>query len=177
LISIRQDDLVRLALDHLHPVVTSQFQDHRSNAIDPTAMCWKVGSEGILMHSFDFHPLVIHPRSGPPAADRVDHPLLGRLGFGLKEISIVRDSRAYAQCRLVEDDAPHPLQPGGDVSIAKWAALHTGVFQRLLFRNQMRLIATEQPSALWDEVGTQASAAVLRILGALAQIGPQARSA
>jgi hypothetical protein len=41
----------------------------------------------------------------------------------------------------------------------------------------MRLYATDKPSMLWDEVGAQAAPAVLRILGALAQVAPQARSA
>ena len=175
-ISIRQEDLVRFALDHLHPVSLGQIQAAGSANLDPSAMCWRIGSEGILMHAFDFTPLAIHPRSGAPAADRVDHPLLGTLGFGAGEISIVRDSRAYTQCQLLDDDAAG-AERGTDIDIARWAAANTGTFQRLLFRNEIRLLATDKPSPRWEEVGTVASAEALRVLGAITGADPQLRRA
>jgi hypothetical protein len=176
-ISIRQEDLARFALDHLHPATLSQFHGIGSGWFDPSALCWSVGSEGILMHAFDFTPLAIHPRSGPPAADRVDHPLLGGLGFGVSEISIVRDSRAYMQCRLADDEEEGGLVPRADGAAVQWAADRTGTFQRLLFGNQIRLLATDNPSAHWDEVGAVALAEVRRLLGQVIRTPPQVRRA
>jgi hypothetical protein len=177
IISIRQEDLARFALDHLHPVTLSQFHGIGSGWFDPSALCWSLGAEGILMHAFDFTPLAVHPRSGPPAADRVDHPLLGSLGFGVSEISIVRDSRAYMQCRLADDDEESGLVQRSDSAVAQWAAAHTGVFQRLLFRNAIQLMATADLSPRWQEAASVAAVEVRRVLGQLAATQPQSRRA
>lgn len=175
ILSINPPDLVRLALDHLHPLARAQFHD-TARQIDPATLCWRIGTEGVLMHAFDYYPLVIYPHAGAPSAAPVDHPVLGPLGFGANEISIIRDSKVLVQCQLSDDDTAAPLVPRRDpAAIAAWAAANTGSFSRLVFRNEIRMLAVETPSPQWNAVSANASGAVLEILAALALLEPKAR--
>lgn len=175
-LSMAPDDLVRLALGHLHPLTLAQLRDGDDDQMDSSTLCWRVADEGVLVHAFDYVPVMLYPRAAR-AADAVDHPLLGPLGFGPNEISIIRDSKAFVQCQLSDETATAPLVPRGDAAaIADWAAKSTGVFQRLLFRNEIRLLATRAPSGRWDEVAKSATAEAACILGALGTAHPPPRA-
>jgi hypothetical protein len=177
-LSISAADLVGFALEHPHPLTVAQFRDEESDRMDPAAMSWRVGDEGVLMHAFDYAPIVIYPRDEPPAADAVDHPVLGSQGFGPHEISLVRDSKAFVLCQLDDEGDTAPLVPRGDAAaVAEWAAAHSSSFQRALFKHEIRLVATDTPSKRWDEVALIANAEVVRVLGALSRVEPQPRRA
>lgn len=177
-LSINPHDLVALALDHLHPLALAQFRDLPGSMMDPETLCWRVGDEGVLVHAFDYRPIMIYPRDGGRPTDAVDHPVFGPLGFSLNEISIIRDSKAFVQCQLSDEREEASMLPAGDASaIAVWAAAHTGAFQRLMIRNEIRLLATDTPSRHWDEVSALAKAEVARILDALEAASPQPRRA
>lgn len=176
-LSIDQRELVRLALDHLHPLARAQFPEAGEERADPSTLCWQVGDEGVLIHAFDYYPLVIHP-GGAASGERVDHPLLGSLGFGPNEISIIRDSKVLVVCQLSGDDVALPLLPGRDPMLfTAWAARNAGAFSRAVFRNEIRLLAVETPSPRWQAVPAQASSTVLEILAGLEAAGSGARSA
>lgn len=131
----------------------------------------------MLIHAFDYYPLVIHP-GGAASGERVDHPLLGSLGFGPNEISIIRDSKVLVVCQLSGDDVALPLLPGRDPMLfTAWAARNAGAFSRAVFRNEIRLLAVETPSPRWQAVPAQASSTVLEILAGLEAAGSGARSA
>jgi hypothetical protein len=177
-LSIGPDELVGLALATLHPLALAQFRDPAGDRMDPSTLCWRVADEGAVVHAFDYHPVVLYPRGEPPAPDAVDHPLLGSLGFGPNEISIIRNSHVFALCQLSDEREVAPPLPAGSATVAEWAATHTGVFQRLLFRNEIRLYATDKPSSpQWEQVGALASAETLRVLEALAHGDQQLRRA
>jgi hypothetical protein len=177
-LSINPHDLVALALDHLHPLTALQFRDRVGPLMDPETLCWRVGDEGALVHAFDYAPIMIFPRDDGTAPDPVDHPLFGPLGFSANEISIIRDSKAFVQCQLSDESDEAALPPPGDAAaIAAWAKTHTGAFQRLMFRNEIRLLATDTPSRHWGEVAAAANAEVLRILAGIEQASPQPKRA
>lgn len=172
-LSIGPEELVALALEHLHPAAQAQFRDRPGAGEDPSTLCWRVGDEGVLMHAFDYHPVMIYPRAAA-VADAVDHPLLGPLGFGPNEISIIRDSKAFVQCQLSDEIEPSAWQAA---DVVDWAQSHAGAFQRLLFRNEIRLLATDTPSRRWDAVAAVATAEAARILNSLAHPVPASRRA
>lgn len=177
-LSINPEELVALAIDHLHPLTSAQLRNQPGDATDPETLCWRVGDEGVLVHAFEYPPIMIFPRGHGRALDAVDHPVFGPLGFSPREISIIRDSSVFVQCKLSDENEKASLIPAGDAAaVAAWAAAHTGVFQRLMFGNEIRLFATATPSKRWDEVAATASAEATRIMSALGQAPPQARRA
>ena len=176
ILSIRREDLVRLALRHPHAIAGAQLAD-AAGPVDPATICWKVGSEGALLHSLDLYPLVIYPRDGHVAPDRVALPLLGDLGFGDSEIGIMRDT-AYVQCQLSDDDVTVPLLPERDATaIGAWAAAHATATARRMFATSIRLYASGKRSSLWNAVEAEAAATVAAILTAADAAAPEQRRA
>jgi hypothetical protein len=167
ILSIRPEVLVRLALEHLHPLARTQFVDGGEEAADPDTFCWKVGAEGALMHTFDLHPTLIYPRDGEPAANPVDHPILGPLGFADGEIGMIRDSSAFVQCQISDDDAVAPLLPSRDTAaIGAWAAANRTSYGHRMIGNSIRLYATLGRSELWTAAEAAAAPIVREIFAA-----------
>ncbi len=179
ILSIRREDLVRLALQHPHPIARAQFGDADAGGVDPATLCWKVGTEGVLMHSLDLYPVMVYPRDDHVAPDRIDLPLLGDLGFGDSEIGVMRDTSAYVQCQISDDDAAAPLLPERDTAaIGAWAAAHAPASARRMFANNIKLYASTKRSSHWNAVEAEAAATVAAILAAAdAATVPQTRRA
>jgi hypothetical protein len=175
-LSISPGDLVAFALQHLHPASLAKFRYAGADRSDPSTLCWRAGDEGALVHAFDYYPVMLYPRAAS-APDPVDHALLGALGFGANEISIIRDSKAFVQCQMSDEAESTPSPPRDAAAVAAWALANTGNFQRMLFRNEIRLLATDTPSKRWDAVAAVASAEVMSILGTLTRTAPASRRA
>ena len=61
ILSIRARPLMRLALNHLHPVTESQFVDAVNFTTHPSFLRWRLGTNGCLTHCWHLFPLFIHP--------------------------------------------------------------------------------------------------------------------
>lgn len=59
-------ELVRLALDHLHPIIKAEFHDADPFSTGPVNLYHKVGDEGYVTHNLHMHVLMIYPRKPVP---------------------------------------------------------------------------------------------------------------
>ncbi len=161
LLSIGARELARLALEHLdaEPVAGGD-----ALLLDPLALGWRVGAEGMIVHSLEPYPVVVHPRPGLAPAPRIaDDAFLGGAGLAEKEISVVTDASALMVCRLADDSGSRA--PVGDIAaFARWAAAHAGAYRREVFKAPIKFAAQASPGPLWSAVAAKASTAVLEIL-------------
>ena len=168
ILSILPGELVELALQHLHPAAQAQFRNQGGEGTDPSTLCWRVGDEGVAIHAFNYHPLLVHARLTGGGLTTADHPLLGGLGIAADEVALIRNSKPIVQCRL----AGRGEIGGGPIcrdvdDIAAWAAGNARPFHRLLFQAQARLFPRRPTSALWKAVADEAAQTAQQILGAL----------
>ena len=61
-ISLKPRELVKLAVEHLHPISQSYFLDSPVYNARPSHLYWHVSGEGILIRAFHQHPLMLRPR-------------------------------------------------------------------------------------------------------------------
>lgn len=59
-------ELVRLALDHPHPITKALFHDADPFSTGPANLYHKVGGEGYVAHNLHLHVLMIYPRKPVP---------------------------------------------------------------------------------------------------------------
>jgi hypothetical protein len=162
LLSVGSEELIRLAMAHLHPAAVSQLPGAEQDLVDPDALLWPVEHEGLVIHAFAFDPVLIHPRHPPqPPFD----DLLASCGLRQEEIGVFRESAPFVQCRLTSSIERAPTTCRGD--FAAWVAASTAPFQRLMFRHVMRLSAVQARGPRWAAVEAMAGARVKQLLDAV----------
>lgn len=91
--AISSRDLVKLALQHLHPYSRSLFWDAAETNFSPSHFYWNVPDEGMLLRCFHLHPFAVNPQlRGQSVAITVDHDYFSRACPNLSDTYIVEDS-------------------------------------------------------------------------------------
>jgi hypothetical protein len=170
MLSIRSDELVRLAMEYTHLTMASQAPGTDADFVDPGAMLWPIDNEGFIMHAFAFDPVLIYPRRAPETGG-FDALLFGS-GLNEKEVGVFNDSAPFVQCRLSARAEPGPLIRRSD--LAAWAVASTSPFQRAIFRCRTRFSLSRARSANWRAAEAVADAGASQVL---AKIDPTARLA
>jgi hypothetical protein len=153
LISARSDgavppgDLVRLALDHMHPYYRAWYWDAPQFNRNPANVFWRTGDSGMVIRAFHLHPLMLFPER------RVRHfvstfdddlPLLACPSA--ESIYIAADSDEIFHIDLAEDDwcPTFPLlhrRPSASY-LAKWAWGAANQHHRRFARSPIHIHAT-----------------------------------
>lgn len=61
--TIAPRELMRVALDNLHPLANSSWWEEEKDAdLIPATLYWRVGDEGIVSRNFHLHPLMVYPQ-------------------------------------------------------------------------------------------------------------------
>ena len=99
-------DLVRLALDCLHPSVAGAFVDSEWFPQWKHNLLWPVGDGGLVQRWFAMHPLVIRPtrHAEPQANDQIDGGFIFTVIPELERIHVVGDSDAICAGCLAPAD-------------------------------------------------------------------------
>lgn len=87
-------ELVRLALDHLHPSAAGALIDSPRFPSWKHNLLWRVGTEGLVMHWFSLHPLVLAPlrREAMKLNEQIDGGYVFTIVDDLETIHVVEDS-------------------------------------------------------------------------------------
>lgn len=93
-------ELVRFALDHLHPATLAYMADaSRFNAF-PTGLQWRVGEEGMISRSFHLYPLMLAPVHLALPARTIDSNYIEHCVPNMEDIDVVTDSDVLAMFDL-----------------------------------------------------------------------------
>lgn len=164
LLSVASEELICMAMAHLHRASASQMPGGDDDLIDPDALLWPIANEGLIMHPLAVDPVLIYPRRAPSMARRLDDLLL-ECGLRHEEVGSFNDSTYFLQCRLTAHAASAPTTRRGDLAL--WAADHTTLFQHVVFRKAMRFGAIRARGAHWKTIEATAADAVSRLLTAI----------
>jgi hypothetical protein len=65
-VTIGPRDLMRVALDNIHPLSNSSWWEEGEGDLIPANLYWRVGAQGILSHCFHLHPLLVRAQRKNP---------------------------------------------------------------------------------------------------------------
>ena len=91
---VRPRELVRLALDHLHPSAAESMVDSDRFPTWKHNLNWRVGSEGLVQRWFSMHPLVVVPtqKRHVEVNEQIDGSYLFTVVPDLEHVHVVTDS-------------------------------------------------------------------------------------
>jgi hypothetical protein len=160
-IAVPPRELMRIALDHLHPLADSSWWEEGDGDLVPANIYWRVRNEGLLGRCFHLHPLLVAPqRREPIFFGTVDDDFVPAACPNQTHDYIVTDSDELLAIEL-SDPARHFLtgfRKGSIDDVVTWAEQFTDSRHRSLFRRQLRLHVGIQNASLWAEAERKAAA-------------------
>jgi len=165
-ITIAPKDLVRLGSKHLHPIAENHMYDGPSPAINPSAVCWRIGQAGFLLHTFHLHPVAIYPFTrNLKFAGTIDDDLVEAAGLTREQVHVVTDSNEVVWFEISGRDQAIPTLPSKDLGrIVMWMGWTTSEYHRDLFRSSIRIHSDDQSSPDWKAGEARAKEITQRLL-------------
>ena len=159
-ITVPPRELMRIALDNLHPVADSSWWEEGDGDLVPANIYWRVGNEGLLGHCFHLHPLLVAPqRKKPIFFGTVDDDFVPAACPNDAHDYIVTDSDELLAIEL-SDERRHfrtGFRKGSIDDVVTWAEQFTDSRHRSLFRGSLRLHVGMQNASLWAEAERKAA--------------------
>jgi len=141
-IEIPARQLMRIALDSLHPLVDASWWDEGEGGLLPATVYWRVGDEGIVARCFHLHPICVYPqRKGVKFFGTVDDDYVTAACPDSSRDMVVSDSDQLAAIEL-SDPGRHAvsrLAKGSVADAARWAEQYTDERHRKLFKVGIRM--------------------------------------
>lgn len=154
-ISISSRELVKIALDHLHPVTKSLFWNSKEFSGWPSHLYWDVNQEGLLARCFHLHPLVVNPsRRGLSFSSTIDADYFSLACPDLNDLYVVVDSDEMVCCEISSlAQSAGTIAPNGSsvIQVARWARHQTNQHHREFVRHRIRFHFKEI-SEDWQQV-------------------------
>ncbi len=160
--------LVRIALDHLHPVTTSQFWGSRKNSsMTPSVSYWPVNQEGLLARQFHLFPLMIRPvdRDAVPTIS-VDNDYWLKACPDPADVYVVQDSDEMCAVDFTSvSDTNDLIKPGSQnvKEVTDWTRWNTHALHREFVKHKIRFHWFDL-SENWRDVEQRSDAIVESIL-------------
>ncbi|MBC8232333.1 hypothetical protein H8E77_22530 [bacterium] len=167
--------LVKMAMDHLHPDTLLQFWNPKKNSgIIPGIFYWPVNQEGLLVKQFHLFPLMVRPvdrDAVPDVTIDADYTLKACPDFA--DVYIVQDSDDICAFDFTSiSQAQTPIMLGGQSveKVADWAKVCTHSLHREFVKHGIRF-HWNACSAKWRDVEQQSDAVVENILSLIEDNG------
>jgi len=144
---IGKRDLVRLAMKHLHPETTSLIWDSETSNTWPSLLLWKIRDEGLLLHAFHLHPLMVWPvRPGILPVGTIDDDYIAHACPDPADEYVVQDSDEMVAFELSRQSAREEfiaLEGQNSARIAQWARTNANPRHQKFVEYKIRIHATE----------------------------------
>jgi hypothetical protein len=157
--------LVDLALRHLHPLTRNHFWSGEGR-LHPANLIWPVGEEGVLLHAFHLHPLLVEPNEAALAfAGTLDEDLVILVEPDPDAAIVAQDSDAMFALELCHPGRTTPLiaEKESIADTAAWAVARSEPWHRKIARRPIRVHAVEPSQTLWSEVEKKAATVLAAI--------------
>jgi hypothetical protein len=147
-------DLIREALNQLHPLALSMHWDSPKFTRWPANIYWPVGREGLVVRAFHLHPLMIHPvdRDAVPTTT-VDDDYISRACPDPKDWHVVRDSDEIVHVDItgIDEYTVIPSTKASPFGVAFWSFHYARPHHRELFHHPIRIHHSD-PSSEWENI-------------------------
>ncbi len=160
--------LAKLALDHLHPITESHMFDGDSPRYHASGLFWRVGDEGLLLHAFHLHPIVVHAPTFPGDFEgTIDNDLMEKSNLPDEAVHIVADSDEFLCFEMSSRDYSFDTPDrGGMLSLVSSVQYSTSRFHRKVVRVPIRVHAGKTTESKWSQTERRAQYVISRILDA-----------
>lgn len=170
-IRVAPRELMRVALDNLHPLADASWWDRGKTSLLPANIYWPVGNEGILGHCFHLHPIFVHPqRTDITFFGTVDDDFVAAACPDGSKDYVVSDSDEFLSIEL--SDLKHffntSFSKGSVVDAANWAEQFASDRHRTLFDHVIRMHTGMRDRDAWQKAEAEASCVVAAIKARLA---------
>lgn len=162
---IKPRELVKLALEYLHPVSRSFFWNTRRFHNAPSLIYFEVPGEGILARCFHLIPVLVNPLGKPARfSTTFDGDYIANVCPDMQDIYISTDSDELMSVEMSSLSYPSNAgkRPPSPLNIAAFAKYSTCAHNRFFFREKIRF-HSEDISPHWKKVEKVSDEAVERI--------------
>lgn len=169
-ITVSPRQLARLATDNLHQISRTHLYRSDDEGLNPAGLFWRVGDEGLLMHCFHLHPVVVYPRrKNAPFTTTIDNDYLMEACPDLAEMYVIQDSDEFLACELSDAKRRINAMPrtGNDIDIARWAYFNSNAQHRELIKIPIRMHDGATSSPAWTATLAESDAVVDGVLDLL----------
>jgi hypothetical protein len=165
-ITVGPRDLMRVALDNIHPLSNSSWWEEGEGDLIPANLYWRVGSQGILSHCFHLHPLLVRAqRKNPIFFGTVDDDFVVAACPDASRDHVVEDSDEILMIEV--SDAARFFMTGfrkGSIEdVSDWAEQFANERHRALFPIPVKMHAGVTDPAAWREAERRATPVVAKV--------------
>lgn len=166
-VTIAPRDLVRAALDRLHPMAKAHFSDADGDEIGLSNLYWRVAGEGLLARCFHLHPFLVYPRiKNAPFSRSVDGDYVEAACPDPSDIHVIADSDEFCAWELSDPDRreptiPYPLRAE---DLSKWVDENVGPRHRVQIRTPIRIHFGIRDFSAWHGAERESGKAVGALL-------------
>jgi len=160
IIRIEPRDLVRLALDNMHPLADSSLWEEGEDDLIPANLYWRVNNEGITARCFHLHPVLVNSqRKKVVFFGTVDDDFFCAACPETSRDHVVTDSDELFAIELSDPERYFTtgFKKGCVADAAEWAEQFTHTRHRKLFEATIRMHTGSRNLQAWNEVETRAS--------------------
>lgn len=159
IIRVAPRQLMRIALDNLHPLADASWWDRGDTGLIPANLYWPVDNEGILGRCFHLHPVFVHPqRKDATFFGTVDDDFVAAACPDSSKDYVVSDSDEFLSIEL--SDLAHffdtTFRKGSVDDAAKWAEQFASERHRTLFEHVVRMHTGMHDTAAWQKAEAEA---------------------
>ncbi len=149
--------LVRLCLDHMHPIFAAYFVDAEQPTSYPSQLNWRVGDSGVVAHCLFPHPLMVMPdKSGGAGASKyfstMDYDYVLRAVADDEAVHLSPSSDEILICKLSPANYLADNKTGDPPSIDRMAHFilnNSNIRHRRFMAETIRFVADEKGD--WED--------------------------
>ncbi len=166
-IGVPSRNLMRIALDNLHPLAHSSWWEEGDGGLVPATIYWRVADEGILAHCFHLHPLLVYPqKKGVKFFGTIDDDyVLAACPDSSRDV-VVSDSDDVLMVDLSDPSRffEKRFAKGSVRDTVRWAEQFTNLRHQKLFTTAIRLHAGISEPQRWAKVEARARCVVDEVM-------------
>jgi hypothetical protein len=159
IIRVSSRDLMRVALDNLHPLAHASWWEEGGGGLVPATIYWRVGDEGVVAHCFHLHPLLVYPqRKGVKFFGTVDDDYILAACPDSSRNAVVDDSDDLLAIDLTDPSrlSEERFAKGSVRDAVRWAEQFTNLQHQKLFATAIRLHTGISDPQRWAAVEARA---------------------
>jgi len=166
-ISLAPRELVRFALQYLHPITLSHFFDEKEGGLMPANLFWSVDETGIIARCFHLHPLLVYGTEKKcDFKSTIDDDLALAFNSKNNEEYIVADSDELIAFEMspLTHKVLAAYRKGNINDIAMWAAVGTNTKHRFFIKKAIKIHSENTDTFSWTVVEQKSDLVVKNIL-------------
>jgi hypothetical protein len=167
-ISIAPRELMRISLEHLHPITLKHIWGDGPGEMIANNLFWRVPGEGLLGRCFHVLPLMVYPRNKrAPFVSTIDDDYVQAACPDPADWHIVTDSDEMLFCELSTITSDIPGTPRSLENLIGFSELYASATHRVAAKAHILMHAGTRTPALWEVAARESDRVMNAVFAAL----------